>query len=233
MKPILRFNTIVLSLTTSAVFGMWLGISILLLKYPDWFKNPINNKYNLLGILITALISVGIYRMIYLMVSYIVNNCNWIKKKFFSSYYLEGTWVGFYIGVDGKERFFIETFEQNLDTLVIKGTAYDENKNLHSFWTSESINIDIEKGELLYQYKVRATKEKPDPIGIAYFNMNRDNNRKPAKMLVGYSSDSHLPKKCRAIEYKYSEKTGYDLNIALEEAEKFFQTKREFIFNNN
>lgn len=36
-----------------------------------------------------------------------------------------------------------------------------------------------------------------------------------------------------AIEYKFSKKTGYDLNTAQETAEKFYQTKKDFIFNNN
>ena len=228
MKPIVRFNTIVISSTTIIVFGMWYGISLLLLKYPEWFNNPGNNKYNILGLLVTALISVGVYRLIYLLVSYLVNKFNFIKKIFFSSYYLEGTWVGFYIGIKGKERYIIETFEQNLDTLVIKGTAFDENKKIHSFWTSESINLDIEKGELSYQYKVRSTKEKPDPTGIAYFSMNRENNRKPANMLIGYSSDTHLPRKCTAIEYKLCDKTNYVLKDALEDAEKFYKSKKEF-----
>lgn len=228
MKPIIRFNTIVLSLTTTVVFGMWYGISLLLLEYPEWFNNPENNKYTIIGFFATSLLSVGVYRLIYLLVSYLVNKFNFIKKIFFSSYYLEGTWVGFYIGIKGKERFFIETFEQNLDILVIKGTAFDENKKIHSFWTSESINLDIEKGELSYQYKVRATKEKPDPTGIAYFSMNRENNRKPASMLIGYSSDTHLPRKCTAIEYKISNNTGYNMNSALDKAKKFHQIKKEF-----
>ena len=231
MKPIIKFNTIVLSLTTTAVFGIWLFISQLILTYPDWFKEPSNNKYNLLGIILMGLISIGVYRLVSLITSYFVNNCQWIKKQVFSSYYLEGTWVGFYIGVLGNVRYLIETFEQNTDGLVIKGTSYDENKNLHSFWTSESINLDSEKGEISYQYKVRTTREKPDPNGIAYFSMIRENNRKPANMLVGFSADSHLTKKCKAVEYRLNEKTNYDINEALKKAEEFYQTKKDIVFN--
>lgn len=117
--------------------------------------------------------------------------------------------------------------------MVIKGTSYDENKNLHSFWTSESINLDSEKGELSYQYKVRTTREKPDPNGIAYFSMIRENNRKPATMLVGFSADSHLIKKCKAMEYRWIENTKYDINEALKKAEEFYQTKKDIVFNYN
>ena len=231
MKPIIKFNTIVLSMTTTVVFGIWLYISQLILTYPEWFKESSNNKYNLLGIIMVGLISIGVYRLFFLITSYFVNNCQWIKRQVFSSYYLEGIWVGFYIGVSGNVRYLIETFEQNIDGLVIKGTSYDENKNLHSFWTSESINFDSEKGELSYQYKVRSTKEKPDPNGIAYFSIIRGNNHKPASILVGFSADSHLTKKCKAMEYKWIEKTKYDINEALDKAEEFYQTKKEIVFN--
>ncbi len=233
MKPIIKFNTIVLSLTTSSVFGIWLIISQLILKYPDWFKDSSNSKYNLLGLMLVGLISIGVYRLLFLITSYFVNNCQWLKRKVFSSCYLEGTWVGFYIGVLGNVRYLIETFEQNIDGLVIKGSSYDENKNLHSFWTSESINLDSEKGELSYQYKVRTTRENQDPNGIAYFSMIRENNRKPATMLVGFSADSHLTQKCKAMEYRWIKNTKYDINEALTNAEKFYQTKKDIVYNYN
>ena len=101
MKPIIRFNSIVISLTTIAVFCIWYGISKLVLAYPDWFKDPNTNKYNLLGLLLTGLISIGIYRTFFIITSLVVNNCRKIKKLIFSSYYLEGTWIGFYIGFLG------------------------------------------------------------------------------------------------------------------------------------
>lgn len=231
MKPVIRFNTIVISLTTTAIFGIWLCISRLIITYPDWFKDSANNQYNLLGLLLAGLVSIGIYRLFFLITSNVVNKCQWIKKIVFSSYYIEGTWIGFYIGVFNKERFLIETFEQNLDGLIIKGISFDENKNLHTFWTSESINLDPEKGELSYQYKVKSTKENPDPNGVAYFSLIRDNNKKPPTMLVGFSADSHLTKKCKAMEYRYSDKTYYDINIALKKAEEFYQTKKDLVFN--
>ena len=49
MKPTIRFNSIVISLTTIAVFGIWYEISKLILLYPDWFRDQNSNKYNFLG----------------------------------------------------------------------------------------------------------------------------------------------------------------------------------------
>lgn len=231
MKPLMRFNAIVISISTLIVFGLWYEISALILQYPDWFTNPSNKTYNWIGVLLTGLTSIGIYRIIYTLTAFVINNCKKIKELVFSSYYLEGTWIGFYIGVLGKERYFIETFEQNLDGIVIKGIAYDENSNLHSFWTSESINLDATKGEISYQYKVRSTKEKTDPNGIAYFSFIRDNNKKPCSTLVGFSADSHLTKKCKAMEYMFSRSTKYDINEALKEAHNFYKGKKDFVYN--
>lgn len=231
MKPIIRFNAIVISLTTFTVFNIWLKFSILILNYPEWFKDPENTKHNILGVLLVALMSIGVYRLLFLLLSFFVNQFQIIKRWVFSSDYIEGTWVGFYIGVSGKVRYLIENFEQNFDGVVIKGTAFDENKNIHSFWTSESVNLDTIKGELTYQYKVRTPNEQTDPIGLAYFSYNRSNSRKPVWFLNGFSSDTHLLMKCKAMEYKWKNETKYDLNEALQKAEEFYQTKKDIVYN--
>jgi len=231
MKPIIKFNTLVLSLTTTAVFGIWMFISRLILAYPEWFKDQTNNKYNLLGLLLLGLISVGVYRLFFLVTSYLVNNCHWIKRLVFSSDYLEGTWIGFYIGVSGNVRYIIETYEQTIDNLTIRGTSYDENKNLHTFWTSESYNINAKDGEITYQYKVRSTKENTDPNGIAYFSFIRDNNKKAPEFIVGYSVDSHLSMKCKAMEKKLSKSTAYEINNTLDQAVLFYEEHKSHVFN--
>lgn len=231
MKPQERINSIVISITTMIVFGLWLIIKELIIKYPKWFTDPNNQEYNIIGIVAIGFISIGIYRSLIILVTIIIKKINWIKKGVLSSYYLEGTWIGFYIGVSGNVRYIIETYEQTLDNLVIKGISFDENKNLHTFWTSESYNINIESGEITYQYKVKATKENTDPNGIAYFSFIRGNNKKPPKQIVGYSADSHLTLKCKAMEKKYNDSTDYDIEKALEEAVKFYQSKKDNVFN--
>ncbi len=226
MKPLVRFHTCVISLTTSMVFGLWYEISKLIVEYPEWFKDSANDKYKIIGFFASILVSVGFYRIIYLAVAWCINNIFWTKRLVFSSFYLEGTWVGFYIGVSGKIRYMIETYEQSLDGIVIKGMSFDENKNLHTFWTSESVNLDIEKGEISYLYKVKSTKDKTDPYGMAYFSFIRDINKKPPVQIIGYSEDAHFTQKCKAAEKKYSISTKFEMNEALLEAVNYYQSKK-------
>jgi len=230
MKPIQRFYTIVIALTSVIVFTIWTISSKILIEHIDW-KNSTHLFYSGFALVLTYLSSIGVFSSIFTLINYLFSKWKWLKRYVLSSYYLEGTWVGFYIGVSGNVRYIIETYEQTFDSLVIKGTSYDENKNLHTFWTSESYNINAKNGEITYQYKVRSTKENTDPNGIAYFSFIRGNNKKPPKMIVGYSADSHLTMKCKAMEKKYKNSTSHNIDKALEEACIFYQSKKDNVFN--
>lgn len=230
MKPHQRITTYAISTTTIVVFSIWKLIYQIMLIKPDWFKDINNEKYNIWGVLLLGLISAGVYKGFFSFIDKLMKNYQWMKKQILSSYYMEGTWVGFYIGVAGKVRYMVETYEQTMDDLVIKGISFDENKNLHTFWTSESYNINAESGELIFQYKVKSTHEQTDPNGIAYFNLNRKNNKKATDFIVGYSVDSHLGKKCRAIEMKFSDSTKYDLKETLCKAIQFHEEYKDYVF---
>jgi hypothetical protein len=227
MKPIHRFYSIVISISALIVFAIWTISSCILTKHPEW-KNNQNYLYYGLAAILTYLLSYGTFKTVSNVISYLFNKCEYLKKWILSSYYVEGTWVGFYIGIAGKIRYMIETYEQTFDSVVIKGMSFDENKNLHTFWTSESVNLDIEKGEISYQYKVKSTKENTDPYGVAYFNFIRDINQLPPVEIIGYSEDAHFSKKCKASEKKYSTRTKYNMNEALLEAENYYQSKKTF-----
>lgn len=230
MKPLHRFYSIVITVTAIIVFAIWKISTCMLIKHPDWINSD-NYLYYGFAAILTYFVSYGAFKTIFTIIYYLFNNWKWLKKVVLSSSYLEGTWVGFYIGVSGKVRYIIETYEQTFDEIVIKGTAFDETKNLHSFWTSESVKMDIDKGEISYQYKVKSISDKTDPYGIAYFSLIRDTNKKPAEQIIGFSNDSHLTKKCKAMEYKYSESTKYNLNETLEKACDFYQINKGIIFN--
>jgi len=232
MKPHQKISAFAISITTSILFIPWVFIKNLLIEKPDWFINPDNQKYNIIGVILLGFISIGVYRILLTFVEFMMRSSNYVKKWILSSYYMEGTWIGFYIGVSGNVRYIIETYEQTLDDLVIKGMSFDETKNLHTFWTSESYNIDANTGEINYQYKVRSTHEKTDPNGIAYFNFIRDNNKKSPEFIVGYSADSHMTKKCRAVEKKLSKSTRYDVKKALGEAVLFYEEYKDYVFDN-
>jgi len=226
MIPIKRFNSIVISLTTICVFIIWYYVSIFLKSPPCWLKDFPTTQKAIVIFVLTGLLSHSIYKIVFVLFAYVIKQTKWIKKLIFSSSYLEGTWIGFYLGYLGKVRYVIETFEQDLDGLVIRGKAFDENLIFHSTWIANTVNIDPKKGQLSYHYKVESPIEVSDQNGIAFFNFERDNTNKPPESLIGFSADLHLGTKCKATEIKKSNKTIYDISIALNEAKEFFEKNK-------
>src|SRR4051812_2412529 len=114
MTPTVKLNSIAFGTSTAIVFAAWTKVFEL---------SQLDITYK---VILGGLISLGLYRLVATGIIYMVKKNNWVKKFFLGPYYLEGTWVGFYIGVSGNERFLIERFEQDIDTLVIRGKSYSE-----------------------------------------------------------------------------------------------------------
>lgn len=214
MKPILKLNSIAFGLATALVFSLWK----LLLK--------IQGSNEIIVALVGFVISLGLYRLIANFIIYLTQQSTWIKKKFLGAYFLEGTWVGFYIGASGKERYIIERFEQEIDTLVIRGKSFDENLNYHSTWVSTSVNIDVANGRITYMYDLIPIKEIKNNNGICVFNFERDNQYSKPKGLTGFSADIHIGIKIRAKEEKLSDLCNIREVEALEAAKKTFQENK-------
>jgi hypothetical protein len=214
MTPSVKLHSISFGLATAIVFTIWTQL-FKLTELNDFYK-----------IIIGGLISLGIYRLIATFIVYLTTKSRWIKKKFLGQYYLEGTWVGFYIGVSGHERFLIERFEQGIDTLVIRGMSYNEQFQYQSTWTASSVNIDIVHGKISYMYEVGNINDKSNNNGIAIFNFDRDDQYSEAKGLAGFSADFHLGQRVKAKEIKISDKCSIDEQEALEGAIKLFNENK-------
>ena len=215
MKPSLKLHSIAFGLATAIVFSLW----TLLTKLTQ--LDPI------LKILLGGLVSLGLYRLIATFIVYLTKKSSWIKKKFLGQYYLEGTWVGFYIGVSGKERFIVERFEQDVDTLAIRGKSLNELSQYHSTWNTSSVYIDTLHAKISYMYDVTNIHDKSNNNGIAIFNIERDDQYSEAKGLTGFSADLHLGKRIKAMEIKISDKCNYDENLAFEKAKELYQNKKD------
>ncbi len=214
MTPSIKLHSISFGLATAFVFTIWTQL-FKLTELNDIFK-----------IIIGGLISLGVYRLIATFIVYLTTKSSWIKKKFLGQHYLEGTWVGFYIGVSGNERFLIERFEQSIDTLVIRGKSFNEQLGYHSTWTTSSVHIDTIHGIISYMYDVTNINDKSNNNGIAIFNFDRDNQYAEAKGLTGFSADLHLGQRVKAKEIKISDKCNIDEKEALEKARKLFNENR-------
>lgn len=125
----------------------------------------------------------------------------------------------------GKERFLIESFEQGLDSLVIRGWSYDENNSYHASWEADTININVDKGKISYMYEVNAIRDIANNNGIAIFNFERVTKTSPPFKLRGFSADLHIAKKIKAIEIKISE-TYLPDSVLLDKAKELFDKNR-------
>lgn len=211
MKPILRFNSIIIGLTTIVVFFGWLNLKDVINAHPG------------LGLLAAGLISIGTYRVFFNLLSFLVKHIFWIKQLIFSAYYLEGTWVGYYISQDGRPRFFIEQFEQSIDNMVIRGKSYEQQGEYHGSWIAENPNMNIFTGQLTYQYTANTLINTHINPGLAMFNLERNNSNTPPHMMLGFTSDVYNPNKIRAIEIKISSKTSIDIIEGLKNANELYK----------
>jgi hypothetical protein len=215
MKPIITLYSSVLSLSAIIVFYLWT------ILYP---LQEINTTYK---IIITAIFSVGTFRLFIKLMTILTKKCPFIRKIILSNLYLEGTWVGFYIGNSGKERFFVERIEQNLEDITIKGKTWDETQKFHSHYNSISVNIDIKRGIILFLYDSACVYEAGFNQGIANLYIERDNQYSAPKTLTGFYRDVHLPKRTKCKIIKISDKCGYNEENALKQAIQLFENNKE------
>ena len=209
MKPIIKFNSIILSLTTIVIFAGWVSLSDLIIKYPE------------LTIILSGIFSIGVYRMFFLLLSLAVKNWIWFKSLVFGNYFLEGTWVGFFIGNEGKVRYYVETFEQDFESVIIRGKSFNET-GYHASWIAETNNIDVKRGTLSYTYNTDAIGNTFINSGIAFFNFERSCLNKAPNSLIGFSSDLYNPRKFKSFEKKISYNTSHDYVGALDTAKEIY-----------
>lgn len=218
MKPLIRFHSIVLSITTLIVFSLW-----------ELFAN-IETNYPILKVVIAAITSIGFYRILMLIIKSVVLNIRLLKKSIFGAQYIEGVWVGFFIGKSGNVRFYIETFEQDFDSITIRGKGFRENEGYFGSWISESVNFDEKKGTLNYTYKADALSNTFINPGLADFVIERKKNNAPPHRLFGFSADLYHPKKMKSFEEKISDKPDIgSIENALQKA-KQLHIKNEYFY---
>ena len=207
MKPTTKFQSYVLGLTTLVVFTLWV----------NYEKQVAINPY--LKVLSASIFSLGLYRFIASLLLLILNRVRLIRKFFLGPY-----WIGFYIGLRGNVRYIVERFEQDLETLFVRGQSYNEEYKFHTSWISYPANIDLPKGELAYMYELKGTQDVSNGTGIVFFNFHRDNKNSPPKMIKGFSADLHNDgRRTRSFEYKEADDFKITDAKALEKAIEFYE----------
>ncbi|WP_295937289.1 hypothetical protein [uncultured Alistipes sp.] len=224
MKAIIRIQQIAISITILLLLSLWT------IAYSTQHIVDSEIAIKIIAIVIACLSSVGFYRLCISLLSSAINKCPVFKKLIYGADYLEGTWIGFYIGAKGLVRYMVEEYEQNLNRLTIRGKSFDENLNYHSHWTSTSSSIDSVAGRVSFMYETNSVKDDKINSGIAFFNFERESGTTAPKMLLGFSSDLFLAgKRLPAIEFKLDRKVS--LKEALEEAVRFYSENKGILLS--
>lgn len=217
MNPLIKLHGIVLSLTTIVVYNLWEILSII----------QVTNTES--KVLIGILVSLGTYQTILSVIKYVFLKIRVVKKFIFGASYLEGVWVGFFIGKAGKERFYIETFEQDFNKITIRGDGYREDEGYYGSWISHNVHFDIRAGSITYLYETNAIKNSFINPGLAFFTIDRKNLESPPYKLKGFSSDLYDPKKLKSLEKKISDIPNIkDVKEALKLAKEFYENNKTF-----
>lgn len=210
-----KFQSFVISLTTLIVFTLWFN-----------YEEKIQiNPY--LKIISTTLISLGLYRFVASILLLLFRKIRLVRKFFLGPKYLEGTWVGFYIGLKGQVRYIVERFEQDFETLIIRGTSYNEVNGFHGSWISFPANVDISKGELTYMYDLKGINEVSNGTGIAFFSFHRKDQNTAPRIIKGFSADLHNDgKRTKSFEYKLSDGNIFTDAEAIQKAIDFYNKNK-------
>ena len=165
---------------------------------------------------ISVFASAGVYQTLATSFSTLLLLWPWGKRIIFGGYYLEGTWVGYY-QEDTYFCYVVEVIEQDLDTIVIKGSSYDQNLNRRAQWTSDAVTFDAISGVLNYSYTCHIIPDKTVDQGIAIFSLVRERTGKAGTDLYGYSTDVKDGTRTASWEHKITH-TGQRPEDALKEA---------------
>lgn len=211
MNPELKFHSIVISITTLIVFTAWTQLTSLISDNPG------------LSVFLAGLISLGLYRFLATVSLSLFRNIPLVKKFILGPKYMEGTWIGFFVGHENKIRHLVETFEQDLSELVIRGTVYKDDGSYHCSYVSQNATIDVRNGKLSYSYDADSVNNSHINPGLARFDLVRESKESPPKRITGYSSDLFHPNKLMAFEEKITEKTSMDVDKAFEKSVDIYE----------
>jgi len=206
MNPELKFHSIVISVTTLIVFTAWTQLANFTATYPA------------LAVFVAGLISLGLYRSLFTLQITLFRRYTFVKKFILGASYMEGTWLGFFVGHEDKIRFLVETFEQDLSELVIRGKVFKEDGTYHCSYISQNATIDVKSGKLSYSYDADSIGNTHINPGLARFDFERESKESPPQRISGYSSDLFHSKKLMAFEEKMSDKTTMETKAAFEKA---------------
>jgi len=210
-----KLLAIAIGITTSLVFGLWLLIK------------DIDTVCIILKVALSGFLSYGVYRLVFLGISWLLPQISFVKKWLYGKAYLDGTWIGAYLGASGKPRIFYEKYEQNYNSTLIKGYSFLLDKTPHTNWNNTSFSINLSEKVLFFTYSTKSFTETTSGNGYGQFSIVYDIDKKYPVELQGFSYDLHNRKQIPAIEQKLEDNLSNDKII--EKALAFYAQNKTFL----
>ena len=209
-----KITAIAIAITTICIFGLW-QIAV-----------PYSIKYEWLKPIIAAAFSYGIYSFLIVTLGRYLPNVKFIKRWLFGRDYLDGVWVGAYVGCTLEPRVFYEEYDQQFETVTVRGRSFLLDGTPHATWTSTSFNISHEHDKIFFTYSAQSFTAEPSGNGYAQFTPVLDNKGRFIRELRGFSFDLHNGIMIPALEKKLDKKS--DEKSLIESAKALYSDNKLF-----
>ncbi|MFK3736435.1 hypothetical protein [Massilia sp. TN1-12] len=180
MSPSTKLNALIASTTVSLMYA---AISAVSRIEPGWSDNA------LVSAAVGLLLSAGVYRLLTVAIRWLMERNERVRALVLGPYYLHGTWVGYFKGHNKDFRYTVEHYSQDLESVVILGRSYTENRQVHGFWMSDAVSIDAAKGSLLFTYAFDVVTRDTTLYGVNSSMFERRAAHKPPVAISGFAHD--------------------------------------------
>ncbi len=117
--------------------------------------------------------SYGVFRFFHWTIAFLLNKVRLLKQLFLGKYYIEGTWVGYYYGEDGKIYYVVEIIDQEVGApLHISGHSFANNNKLYATWRSVTVSFWVDWHKLIYAYNCVILEPSKIIDGITVFSFH-------------------------------------------------------------
>jgi hypothetical protein len=204
MTPETRFHSYVLGITVSLMFIV-IQLLIPVLQQARHVV-ALQRFESLFGAVAVFLGSLGAYRLVAVAIKWFLGRSAWLRSKLLGPFYLEGTWVGYFVGKDQNVYLLVEQHEQDLATLKVKGRYFTTDGVERGYWESDASIVDADAGTLSYSYYFHPMYESGVKQGLAVFSFVRNRKSAPPHLMHGYSANLTDSERSPATEKKLPKK---------------------------
>lgn len=220
MKPIMKFNAVVISLSTIIMFGIW---NLILLIPTELLL------YRGIAIIISFVTSLGCYQFLAQIFDFLFDHWSFFRSFILGPYNLEGIWVGFSAGMMGDVRYYYEKISQELDETYINGQSFTEKGGFHGSWFVRNPVVDINAGEMTYCFEADAIHNTFSNPGFGKFSFIRQDSKSAPTALRGYTCYVYNTSKLLGYEVRLP-KGNYTDEELYKEAQKSYETYK-YVFD--